>query len=189
MLFCFSTKLPARPNHGKDEPGKTGRYQHCALIRVCWVLLQELLTAICITGSGPPPERGSRVSVARVSVAPNSKLPVSRRDGVQKQTWASKGEEQEGTLSPSGFENLKFFLLAFYQKKIFFSFEWVKWNFTIFGPLWKNLFGYPWENPQFPPWKKSFLRSWQQRYRELQEAVVEKLWYKLHVCCDVTTTC
>jgi len=58
----------------------------------------------------------------------------------------------------SGFRSLKF---DFFSKKRSHRWEWVKWNLTIVGRTWKNLFGYPRKNPLLPsPWKKSFLRPW-----------------------------
>jgi len=41
-------------------------------------------------------------------------------------------------------------------KKLFFSFDWVKWKFTTFSSPWKNLFGYTWKNPLLPPPGKVF---------------------------------
>jgi len=42
--------------------------------------------------------------------------------------------------------------MKFQQQDVFFNLEWLKWNFTTFGPpRWKNLFGYPWKNLLLPP--------------------------------------
>jgi len=52
---------------------------------------------------------------------------------------------------PPGFYN-------FSKKSFFLSFEWVKTNFTTFGPVQERF----WENLLVPPWKKSFRRPWTQ---------------------------
>ena len=71
-------------------------------------------------------------------------------DCVMQSAWAA----EEETWSPPGFWNFDIFLLNFYKKSFFLGFELVKWNFTSFGPPWKNLFGCRWKNPLFPPsWK------------------------------------
>jgi len=50
---------------------------------------------------------------------------------------------------PPGFRNLTF-SIRLWQKMLLFSFEWVKWNFTTFGPR-------PWKNPLFSPLEKILL--------------------------------
>jgi len=49
--------------------------------------------------------------------------------------------------------NLKFdiFLLNFWHKGRFSSFEWVTLNFATFGPPWKNIFGDVWTNSLLVP--------------------------------------
>lgn len=66
---------------------------------------------------------------------------------------------------PPGFLNLTFSFWTFNEKGRFLSFDGVKGNLTIFGPiLEKNPFGRPWKHPLLPPLEKifsTFVHGWQ----------------------------
>jgi len=56
---------------------------------------------------------------------------------------------------PLEFKNWHFPNKCLVMKSSFLSFEWAKWNFTIFDNLWKIFFCYLRKVPLFaPPWKK-----------------------------------